>query len=108
MKLPGNMASIMQAAQSKMKNLEEDMKKLEAEASSGGDMVRVKVNGSGDVLSVKISPDILKENDVEMLEDLVLSAVNEAFRKVRESKEEKIREMTGGIDLASMGLGGML
>jgi nucleoid-associated protein EbfC len=108
MKLPGNMASLMQAAQSKMKNLEEDMKKLEAEASSGGDMVRVRVNGGGDVLSVKISPDVLKENDVEMLEDLVLSAVNEAFRKVRESKEEKIREITGGIDLSSMGLGGML
>ena len=66
MKLPGNMASIMQAAQSKMKNMEEEVKKKEAEASSGGDMVRVKVNGSGDVLSVKISPDVLKDNDPEM------------------------------------------
>lgn len=108
MKLPGNMNAMLQTAQNRMRSFEDDMKKLEVEASAGGDMVRVRANGSGEVISVKISPEVIKDNDAEMLEDLVLSAVNEAFRKVHEAKEEKMKEMTGGMDLGALGLGGML
>jgi nucleoid-associated protein EbfC len=102
MKLPGNLNMMFQAAQNKMKKLEEEVRKMEAEASAGGDMVTVRASGSGELLSVRISPEVVKGGDVEMLEDLVLSAANEAVRKVKELKDEKTKEATGGMDLSML------
>ena len=83
--MPGNMNNLMKQAQKLQKQMEESQKELENsefEASTGGGAVSVKVNGKKEVLSVNIKEEVVDPDDVEMLEDLILSAVNEALRKV--------------------------
>jgi DNA-binding YbaB/EbfC family protein len=76
------------------------------EGSAGGGMVKVVVTGSGDVQAVRIAPDVVDPDDVEMLEDLVLAAVNDGLRRAQELAAEKMGGITGGMDLG--GLGGLL
>jgi len=90
--LSGGMAQLMKQAnqmQMKMKKAQEELAKAEYEATSGGGAVTVKVNGDHLITSLTISPDVMKDGDVEMLQDMILSATNEAVKKARDisSKE---------------------
>ena len=76
------------------------------EGSAGGGMVKVVVTGAGEVQSVRIAPEVVDPDDVEMLEDLVLAAVGDGLRRAQDLAAEKMGGLTGGIDLG--GLGGLL
>lgn len=100
-----NMDKIMKQAQkmqAQMARVQEELEGERVEGSAGGGMVIVEANGHGDVVSVKIDPEVVKSEDVEMLEDLVSAAVNEAARRGRELAAERMGKVTGG--LGSMGL----
>ena len=100
-----NMNNLMKQAQKLQKDMEQAQKELEAkefEASVGGGAVLVKVNGKKEVLAVSIKPEVVDEDDVEMLEDLVLSAVNEALRKADENTANKMGKLTGGMNMPGL------
>lgn len=101
----GNMNNLMKQAQKMQKQMEESQKELEAsefEASTGGGAVSVKVNGKKEVLSVNIKEEVVDPDDVEMLEDLILSAVNEALRKADEETANKMGKLTGGMNIPGL------
>ncbi|MGQ9524514.1 MAG: YbaB/EbfC family nucleoid-associated protein [Armatimonadota bacterium] len=77
--------------------IEEELKDMTIEASSGGGMVKVTANGAGEVLSIKIAPEAVDPDDVEMLEDLVLAAVREALEKAHAIREDKMASVAGGL-----------
>jgi DNA-binding YbaB/EbfC family protein len=84
--------------QTQMKEIQEELERKEVEASSGGGMVTAKVNGKKELLSLKIDPQVAGE-DPEMLEDLVVAAVNEALRRVDEIVKEEMGKITGGLPM---------
>lgn len=101
----GNMNNLMKQAQKLQKQMEESQKELENsefEASTGGGAVSVKVNGKKEVLSVNIKEEVVDPDDVEMLEDLILSAVNEALRKADEETANKMGKLTGGMNIPGL------
>ena len=79
-----------------------EVEAAEVEASAGGGVVTVRANGAKKILGIKISPDAVDPDDVEMLEDLVTAAVNEALSKAEELMKNKMSGITGGIDLGGM------
>ena len=91
----------MQAA---MTSAQENVEAQEFTASVGGGVVEAKVNGKKEVLSVTIKPEAVDPEDVEMLQDLVVSAVNEALRQAGEAMEKGMSGLTGGLDLSAFGL----
>ncbi|MBE6062812.1 MAG: YbaB/EbfC family nucleoid-associated protein [Clostridium butyricum] len=96
----GNMNNLMKQAQKLQKQMEDMQKELEAkefEASVGGGAVVVKVTGKKEVTSINIKPEVVDPDDVEMLEDLVLTAVNEAMKKADEETSSKMGKLTGGM-----------
>src|ERR671933_51905 len=95
----------VQKMQQDMLAAQEQLKHEEVEASAGGGMVTVKVSGDLVVKSVTISPDAIDPDDPEMLQDMVLAAVNEAPRAAQELQQTKLGGLTGGMDLGSLGLG---
>ena len=100
-----NMNDILRQAQvmqNKLGKLKEEAEKNTYEASSGGGMVKVVVNGNQIVQSVTIDPEAVKSGDVEMLQDLIISAVNEANRISRESLEREMTVLSNGIRLPGM------
>ncbi|MBI4877217.1 MAG: YbaB/EbfC family nucleoid-associated protein [Acidobacteria bacterium] len=97
MKLPGNMQSMMKQAQQMQARLQEEIAAIRVEASAGGGMVTVKMDGQKRLLEVKIDPEVA--GDVEMLQDLVLVAANEAFKKTEEQAQQKMSGMLGGMGL---------
>jgi nucleoid-associated protein EbfC len=82
--------ALMKQAQKMQEKLQKEIAEMKIEASSGGGMVSVTMSGTHELLSVRISPDVVKSQDVEMLEDLVRAAVNEARRKIEEAMAEKV------------------
>ena len=101
----GNMNNLMKQAQMLQKQMQEAQKEIEAaefEASAGGGAVSVKVNGKKEVLAVSIKPEVVDEDDVEMLEDLVLSAVNEALKKAEEASSNQMGKLTGGLNIPGL------
>ena len=84
--------------QADMKKMQEDVQNMEIVGESGAGLVKVKMNGRHDVRSVSIDPS-LKEEDMEMIEDLVAAAVNDAVRKVEAVTKEKMGAMTGGLQM---------
>ncbi|MCH9022252.1 MAG: YbaB/EbfC family nucleoid-associated protein [Planctomycetes bacterium] len=91
-----------QEVQGKMKQIQEDLANQSVEASSGGGMVTATVNGKGDLLGVKIDPETVDPNDVEMLEDLVKAAVNAALAKSQELMKEEMGKLTGGLNIPGL------
>ena len=85
-----------------MAKLQEDLANLTVEASSGGGAVTVVVNGQQQVLSVKISPEVVDPEDVEMLQDMVLAAVNEAMAKAQEAAAKQMSSLTGGLNIPGL------
>ena len=88
--------------QKQMQEAQKEIEAAEFEASAGGGAVSVKVNGKKEVLAVSIKPEVVDEDDVEMLEDLVLSAVNEALRKADENTANKMGKLTGGMNMPGL------
>ena len=103
--MPGNMNNLMKQAQKMQKQMEESQKELEEKeftASAGGGAVEVTVSGKKEVTKVTISPDAVDPDDVEMLEDLIMAAVNEAYRKMEDAASQTMSKLAGGMG----GLGG--
>lgn len=101
----GNINNLMKQAQAMQKQMEEMQKEVEAaefEASVGGGAISVRVNGKKEVLGINIKPEVVDSDDVEMLEDLVLSAVNEALRKADEETANKMGKLTGGLKMPGL------
>ncbi len=98
----GNMMKKIQEMQANMQSLQEELAVAEYTASSGGGAVDVAVNGSHEVKSVKIKPEVVDPEDVEMLEDMLLAALNEAMRKADETAEREMSKITGGINIPGM------
>jgi DNA-binding YbaB/EbfC family protein len=101
----GNMNNLMKQAQMLQKQMQDAQKEIEVaefEASAGGGAVSVRVNGKKEVLGINIKPEVVDADDVEMLEDLVLSAVNEALRKADEESSSKMGKLTGGMNMPGL------
>ena len=98
--MPGNMNNIMKQAQRMQKQMEEAQKALEEQevtASAGGGAVEVTVSGKREVLKVKLAEEVVDPEDIEMLEDLIVAATNEALRKVEEASAASMSKITGGL-----------
>jgi DNA-binding YbaB/EbfC family protein len=91
-----------QELQARLAKVQEELAEAKIEASSGGGAVTVTVNGQQQVLSVKISPEAIEPDDVEMLEDLVLAAVNEALTKSQEMAAKRMGKITGGLNIPGL------
>lgn len=103
--MPGNMNNIMKQAQKMQKQMEEASKELqekEVTTTAGGGVVEVTVSGKKEVTKIKIDPEAVDPDDVEMLEDLIMAAVNEAFREIEEYSAQSMSKITGGLG----GMGG--
>ncbi|MDR1125040.1 MAG: YbaB/EbfC family nucleoid-associated protein [Deltaproteobacteria bacterium] len=91
-----------QVMQNKMAKLQEELREREVEAGSGGGMVKVVCNGKQELVSISIEKDAVDPNDVEMLQDLVLTAVNEGMRLSREMVEREMGAITGGMKIPGL------
>ena len=105
--LPGNMNNLMKQAQRMQRQMEEAQKELEEKevtATAGGGAVEVTVSGKHEITKIKLSEEVVDPDDIEMLEDLIMAAANEAFRKLEEESQSSMAKITGGMG----GLGGGL
>ncbi len=103
--MPGGMGNLMKQAQKMQKQMEDKTKELEEkeyEATAGGGAVTVKVSGKKEISSIKLSKEVVDPEDVEMLEDLIVAAANEALRKMEEDSSSTMGQLTGGLS----GMGG--
>lgn len=103
--MPGNMNNLMKQAQRMQRQMEKTTKELEEKeysASAGGGAVTVTVSGKKEVLSVKLAEEVVDPDDIEMLQDLIVAATNEALRKMEEESQAAMSKLTGGLG----GLGG--
>ena len=91
-----------QKLQQQMTKMQEELDEREFEAASGGGMVTAKVNGKRELLSISIKPEAVDPEDVEMLEDLVMAAVNEALRTAAETVEREMGKLTGGMNMPGL------
>jgi nucleoid-associated protein EbfC len=98
----GNLMEVAQKLQGDVARMQEDLARMEAEASSGGGMVTAVVNGHHEVVSIKIDKEAVDPSDVDLLQDLVTAAVNQAMEKVREKAKEEMSRLTGGLNLPGM------
>jgi len=92
----------MQKMQADIARVQEELESKTVEASAGGGMVSVTANGHADILEIKIEPDAVDPDDIEMLEDMILAAVNEAMRKAKELSEQEMKQVTGGMNIPGM------
>ena len=100
MGMPGNMNNLMKQAQKMQRQMEEGQKELEAKelsAKAGGGAVEVTVSGKKEVLKVQLSQEVVDPDDIEMLQDLIMAATNEALRMADEAHNELMGKMTGGL-----------
>ena len=102
MKGMGNIMKQAQQMQKKMLQMQEELAQRTVEATVGGGMVSVTVNGKHEVLQVKIEPEVVDPDDVEMLEDLIVAGVNEALRKAQEMASEEMGKLTGGLKIPGL------
>jgi nucleoid-associated protein EbfC len=94
----GNLMKEAQKMQQRMQEAQEQLSKLVVEGESGGGKVKAKMNGRHDIVAIKIDSDLM-EQDVEMIEDLVAAAVNDAVRKVEKASKEKINQLAAGLKI---------
>ena len=96
--MPGNMANIMKQAQKMQKQMEEAQKNLEEqEVTAAGGAVEVTVSGKHEVTKVKLAEEVVDPDDIEMLEDLIMAATNEAMRKIDEASQQSMSQITGAL-----------
>jgi DNA-binding YbaB/EbfC family protein len=98
----GDPRKLMKQLQQQQEKMQAEIAALVVEASSGGGMVKVEVDGQKQLRSLTIDPEVVSKDDVEMLQDLILAAVNEANRKVDEAVQEKIGGLTGGMKIPGL------
>lgn len=98
----GNFMKQAQLMQQKMMRLQEELEKKEVEATAGGGMVTAVVNGKQRLVSLKIERDVVDPDDVEMLQDLVVAAVNEAIKKSQEMMQQEMGKLTGGMNIPGL------
>ena len=101
----GNMQQLARQAQKlqqQMAKVQEELEQREYEASAGGGMVTVKVSGKKELLAIEIKPEAVDPDDVEMLQDLVLAAVNEALRTANDTTEREMGKLTGGLNMPGL------
>jgi nucleoid-associated protein EbfC len=98
----GDPRKLMKQFQQAQEKIQAEIAALVIEATAGGGMVRAEMDGQKQLRSLKIDPEVVDKDDVEMLQDLVLAAVNEASRKVDEAIQEKVGGLTGGMKLPGM------
>jgi DNA-binding YbaB/EbfC family protein len=92
----------IQEMQKKMDEIQSGIDEKEVETTAGGGAVQVKVNGKKEVVSLKISPDAMDPDDVEMLQDLIIVAVNEALRQIEELSKSEMEKLTGGLSIPGL------
>lgn len=100
MGMPGNMNNLMKQAQKMQKQMEETTKELEEKeitAAAGGGAVQVTVTGKKEIKAVKLDPEVVDPDDIEMLEDLIVAATNEALRQMEEISQKEMAKITGGL-----------
>lgn len=103
--MPGNMNQLLKQAQkmqTDMQKMQEDLETKKIETSVGGGAVTVKVNGKKEVVDIQIKPEVVDPDDIEMLQDLVLSAVNEALRSVDDMQSSQMNKLTGGMNIPGL------
>ncbi len=98
----GNIFKQAQQIHAKIAQLQEEMAKRTVEASSGGGMVNIVMNGKQEALSIRIDPEVVNREDVEMLQDLIVAAMNEALRKSQEMMAEEMKKVTGGFSIPGL------
>ena len=102
-KMLSDMMREAQRIQTEMARLQEEAKKKTVEATSGGGMVTVTANGAGELVTIKIDKEVVNPDDVEMLEDLIIAAANEAIRRSQEMVNNEMSRLTGGLKIPGMG-----
>ncbi|MFK5927530.1 MAG: YbaB/EbfC family nucleoid-associated protein [Desulfuromusa sp.] len=98
----GNIMKQAQQMQAKIARVQQEVENKEVEATAGGGMVTARANGKQQLLDLKIEKDVVDPEDVEMLQDLVLAAVNEAIKKSQEMIQEEMSKVTGGMNIPGM------
>jgi hypothetical protein len=93
-----------QKLQAQMAAMQEEVAKKKVDATAGGGMVTVEANGKQELTAIKIDPEVVNKDDVQMLEDLVLAAANEALRKSRELVQQELGKLTGGLKIPGLGM----
>ena len=97
-----NIQKMMQQAQQMQERLQKQMAELTVEGAAGGGMVAVSVNGHKNMLSLTIDPEVVSKDDVEMLQDLIVAAINDAHRKVDETLANQMQGMMGGLGMPGL------
>ena len=98
----GNLLKKAQQLQEKMAKLQEELSDKTVETSAGGGMVTVIATGKQDIASIKIDPEVVNQEDIEMLEDLVLAAVNDALFQAKQMVSEEMTKLTGGVNIPGL------
>ncbi len=98
----GDMMKQAQKLQSKMMELQEEMASKTVEATAGGGMVTVVVNGKQEIVSLSIDPDVVDRHEIEMLQDLIIAAVNEGIRRAQQIWAEEMKKLTGGMAIPGL------
>ena len=98
----GNPQKLLKQLQQKQEKMQEEIAALVVEATAGGGMVKVVMDGQKNLKSLKLEPEVVSKDDVEMLQDLVVAAVNEASRKVDDQVKEKLAALTGGMKIPGL------
>jgi DNA-binding YbaB/EbfC family protein len=97
-----NIQNMMKQAQQMQERMQKQMEEMRIEATAGGGMVTVVINGTKQVLSLKIDPEAVSKDDVEMLQDLILAALNDAHRKADEAMSKQMQGMMGGMKIPGL------
>ena len=103
--MPQNMNNMLKQAQKMQQDMlkaQQEIEEKEIEASSGGGAVTVKVSGKKELISIKLSPEVVDPDDIEMLEDLIIAAVNEGMRKADEESAREMSKFTGGMNIPGL------
>jgi DNA-binding YbaB/EbfC family protein len=100
----GDMMKQFQKMQARMEEIQAELEQTEVEGTSGGGMVKVTANGKQDILGIIIDKEVVNPDDIEMLQDLIVAAVNQARQKAAELQNERMGELTGGLNLPGMNL----
>ncbi|MDK2920019.1 MAG: nucleoid-associated protein EbfC [Candidatus Petromonas sp.] len=103
--MPGNMNNMLKQVQKMQKQMEKvqaEIEEKEVEATAGGGAITVKVNGKRELLDIEIKPEVVDPDDVEMLQDLIVAAVNEAMRKAEEMASKEMGKITGGMNIPGL------
>lgn len=102
-KMLGNILREAQKLQAEMQRIQEEAKAKTVEATAGGGMVTAVANGAGELVSLKMEKEVVNPEDIEMLEDLILAASNEALRRAKQMVSDEVSRLTGGLNIPGLG-----